>query len=172
MSRECQVTGKRVTTGNNVSHANNKTRRRFKPNLHERRFWVASENRWVKLPFTPPEGLALVAPKRQMGPGFPDAGLRLVDVNEDGACDVLFSNGERYSLHLFKSMDEGWSIELVNERRGAEQANSVSIPPIVRPDGTSNGAWFHSGHLWVQNEDTATLKNLVDRRSFEELLRP
>ena len=49
MSRECQVTGKRVATGNNVSHANNKTRRRFLPNLHERRFWVASENRWVRL---------------------------------------------------------------------------------------------------------------------------
>src|SRR5690606_29850097 len=49
MSRVCQVTGKRTTTGNNVSHANNKTRRRFLPNLHERRFWVASENRWVKL---------------------------------------------------------------------------------------------------------------------------
>jgi large subunit ribosomal protein L28 len=49
MSRECQVTGKRVMSGNNVSHANNKTRRRFLPNLHERRFWVASENRWVKL---------------------------------------------------------------------------------------------------------------------------
>jgi large subunit ribosomal protein L28 len=49
MSRVCQVTGKRVMTGNNVSHANNKTRRRFLPNLHERRFWVASENRWVKL---------------------------------------------------------------------------------------------------------------------------
>jgi large subunit ribosomal protein L28 len=49
MSRECQVTGKRVQSGNNVSHANNKTRRRFMPNLHERRFWVASENRWVKL---------------------------------------------------------------------------------------------------------------------------
>ena len=48
MSRECQVTGKRVQSGNNVSHANNKTRRRFMPNLHERRFWVASENRWVK----------------------------------------------------------------------------------------------------------------------------
>jgi large subunit ribosomal protein L28 len=43
------VTGKRTTTGNNVSHAMNKTRRRFLPNLHERRFWVASENRWVKL---------------------------------------------------------------------------------------------------------------------------
>lgn len=49
MSRVCQVSGKRVQTGNNVSHANNKTRRRFLPNLHERRFWVASENRWVKL---------------------------------------------------------------------------------------------------------------------------
>ena len=49
MSRVCQVSGKRVQTGNNVSHANNKTRRRFLPNLHERRFWVASENRWIKL---------------------------------------------------------------------------------------------------------------------------
>ena len=49
MPRQCQVTGKRTTTGNNVSHAMNKTRRRFMPNLHERRFWVASENRWVKL---------------------------------------------------------------------------------------------------------------------------
>ena len=49
MSRVCQVTGKSVQTGNNVSHANNKTRRRFLPNLHERRFWVASENRWIKL---------------------------------------------------------------------------------------------------------------------------
>ena len=48
-SRVCQVTGKKVMTGNNVSHANNKTRRRFLPNLHERRFWVASENRWIKL---------------------------------------------------------------------------------------------------------------------------
>lgn len=42
MSRVCQVSGKRVQTGNNVSHANNKTRRRFLPNLHERRFWVAA----------------------------------------------------------------------------------------------------------------------------------
>ncbi|MFT3763844.1 MAG: 50S ribosomal protein L28 [Pseudoxanthomonas sp.] len=49
MSRVCQVSGKRTVTGNNVSHANNHTRRRFLPNLHERRFWVASENRWVKL---------------------------------------------------------------------------------------------------------------------------
>ena len=49
MSRICELTGKGRQVGHNVSHANNKTRRRFQPNLHERRFWVASENRWVKL---------------------------------------------------------------------------------------------------------------------------
>ena len=49
MSRVCQVTGKRPVTGNNVSHANNKTRRRFSPNLQQHRFWVESENRWVRL---------------------------------------------------------------------------------------------------------------------------
>ena len=49
MSRVCQVTGKRPTTGNNVSHANNKTRRRFLPNLHVHRFWVESERRFVSL---------------------------------------------------------------------------------------------------------------------------
>jgi large subunit ribosomal protein L28 len=49
MSQVCQVTGKRPMTGNNVSHAHNKTRRRFSPNLHSHRFWVASENRYVRL---------------------------------------------------------------------------------------------------------------------------
>ena len=49
MSRVCQVTGKRPISGNNVSHANNKTRRRFLPNLHVHRFWVNGEKRWVKL---------------------------------------------------------------------------------------------------------------------------
>jgi large subunit ribosomal protein L28 len=49
MSRVCQVTGKRPATGNNVSHSNIKSKRRFLPNLHNHRFWVESENRWVKL---------------------------------------------------------------------------------------------------------------------------
>jgi large subunit ribosomal protein L28 len=49
MSRVCQVTGKRPMSGNNVSHAHNKTRRRFLPNLHNHRFWVESEQRWVRL---------------------------------------------------------------------------------------------------------------------------
>lgn len=49
MSKVCQITGKRPISGNNVSHAHNKTKRRFLPNLHMHRIWVASENRWIKL---------------------------------------------------------------------------------------------------------------------------
>ncbi len=49
MSRVCQVTGKKPMSGNNVSHANNKTRRRFLPNLQNKRIWVESEKRFVKL---------------------------------------------------------------------------------------------------------------------------
>ena len=49
MARVCQVTGKKPMSGNNVSHANNKTKRRFLPNLQYRRFWLESEQRWVRL---------------------------------------------------------------------------------------------------------------------------
>lgn len=49
MSRVCQVTGKKPQTGNNVSHAKNRTRRRFLPNLHTHRFWLESEKRFIKL---------------------------------------------------------------------------------------------------------------------------
>jgi large subunit ribosomal protein L28 len=49
MAKICQVTGKGVMSGHNVSHANNRTKRRWSPNLHERRFWVPAEKRWVKL---------------------------------------------------------------------------------------------------------------------------
>ncbi len=49
MARVCQVTGKRPITGNNVSHANNRTGRRFLPNLHHQRFWLETEKRWISL---------------------------------------------------------------------------------------------------------------------------
>jgi len=62
MARVCQVTGKGPMVGNNVSHANNRTKRRFLPNLQYRRFWVESENRWVRLRIT-------------------NAALRLIDKN-------------------------------------------------------------------------------------------
>ena len=68
MARVCQVTGKKPMVGNNVSHANNKTKRRFLPNLQNRRFFVESENRWVSLRLT-------------------TAGLRTIDKN--GIDEVL-----------------------------------------------------------------------------------
>ena len=60
MSRVCQVTGKAPIVGNRVSHANNKTKRRYLPNLQYRKFWVESENRWVRMRLS-------------------NAGLRLID---------------------------------------------------------------------------------------------
>lgn len=62
MSRVCQVTGKKPLAGHNVSHANNKTKRRFLPNLHVHRFWVESENRWVKLRLSS-QGMRLIDKK-------------------------------------------------------------------------------------------------------------
>jgi len=49
MSKVCQITGKRPMSGNTVSHANNRKRRRFLPNLHTQRFWLEGEKRWVSL---------------------------------------------------------------------------------------------------------------------------
>jgi large subunit ribosomal protein L28 len=60
MAKVCQVTGKKPMVGNNVSHANNKTKRRFLPNLQNRRFWVESENRWISLRLTDKNGIDAV----------------------------------------------------------------------------------------------------------------
>ena len=77
MARVCQVTGKKPMSGNNVSHANNKTKRRFLPNLQNRRFFVESENRWVSLRLT-------------------NAGLRTIDkVGIETVLADLRARGER-----------------------------------------------------------------------------
>ena len=73
MARVCQVTGKAPMVGNNVSHANNKTKRRFLPNLQYRRFWLESQNRWIRLRVS-------------------NAGLRLID--KKGIETVLAELGE------------------------------------------------------------------------------
>ena len=76
MARVCQVTGKAPMSGYNVSHANNKTKRRFLPNLQSRRIWVESENRWVRLRIS-------------------NAGLRLIDKNGiDAVLADLRARGE------------------------------------------------------------------------------
>ena len=77
MARVCQVTGKAPMVGNNVSHANNRTKRRFLPNLQRRRIWVESENRWVNLRLT-------------------NAGLRTIDKNGiDSVLAELRARGEK-----------------------------------------------------------------------------
>jgi len=76
MAKVCQVTGKKPMVGNNVSHAHNKTKRRFLPNLQNRRFWVESENRWISLRLT-------------------NAGLRVIDKNGiDAVLSDLRARGE------------------------------------------------------------------------------
>src|SRR4029453_691083 len=78
MARVCQVTGKAPKVGHNVSHANNKTKRRFLPNLQRRRFWVESENRWVSLRLT-------------------NAGLRTIDKK---GIDVVLSEIRARGVHV------------------------------------------------------------------------
>jgi putative membrane-bound dehydrogenase-like protein len=114
---------------------------------------------WERLPFILPQGAALVNAAGK------DNGLRFVDIDEDGYDDVIFSNEERYSLHLFASMKDGWSRRVLSGKRGEKN----ELPPLAWK-GTNNGAWFHSRHLWVNNEKTALLKDNVDRRSLNELL--
>ncbi|SFU35381.1 LSU ribosomal protein L28P [Nitrosomonas eutropha] len=77
MARVCQVTGKRPMSGHHVSHANNKTKRRFLPNLQSHRFWLESENRWIRLRLT-------------------NAALRTIDKNGiDAVIADMRSRGER-----------------------------------------------------------------------------
>jgi putative membrane-bound dehydrogenase-like protein len=95
-----------------------------------------------------------------------DAGLRLVDLDEDGMLDVVFSNDEAYGVYLFESMTKGWTRKVSAGKAAAPGA----LPKIVR-DGTNNGFFVHSRHLWWQNEGTAKLPDLVDRRAFNDLLK-
>jgi hypothetical protein len=67
-------------------------------------------------------------------------------------------------------MKEGWSIKVIEEVRGQPGGVGPVIPSFVRADGTNNGVWFHSGALWVQNEDTAKLPDLVQKLTFAEML--
>ncbi|MBI3465358.1 MAG: polysaccharide deacetylase family protein, partial [Planctomycetes bacterium] len=122
--------------------------------------WSATDHRWQRLPFDLPTGAAFVDSSGR------DQGLRLVDVDGDLALDVVFSNEREYAFCLFKSMQDGWSQPVLAGKR--PEKNKI---PMISRNGTNNGAWFHSGHLWVQNEDTARMKDLVDRRSFDDLLK-
>lgn len=130
--------------------------------------WSPQARTWQRLPFTLPGG-AVIADERGR-----DAGCRLVDVDDDGRPDVVFSNAERYLLYRFVSMQEGWSRKVLAGRR----SEGNRIPMIVRADGTNNGVWFNRGHMWLQNEDTfedvqvegKPLRIPIDYRAYRTLL--
>jgi hypothetical protein len=98
------------------------------------------------------------------GPTLRSGAVRFVDLDGDGLEDVVYSDDHGWGVWKLKGLQEGF-VALSSGGRNDPGA----LPMIVR-NGTNNGAWFHSKHLWVQNEDTAKMKDLVDRRSFEELL--
>jgi putative membrane-bound dehydrogenase-like protein len=120
-----------------------------------------------------PAPIANPAPGASLPPGARlldekgrDAGLRFVDLDEDGQLDVVFSNDEEYGVYLFDSMEKGWARKVIAGKAGEPGA----LPKIVR-DGTNNGFFVHSRSLWWQNEDTSKLPNMVDRRTFNDLLK-
>jgi len=108
---------------------------------------------WQRLPFSLPVPLA-----------EGDNGVRFVDLNGDGAADIVSSNEKDWGVYVWKDMTAGW------EQVSAGKREDPGALPMITRNGMNNGAWFHSKHLWVQNEDTAKMQDLVDRRSFEELL--
>ncbi len=94
-----------------------------------------------------------------------DFGLRFVDLDEDGNPDVVFSNEKEYGVYLFTDMEHGWSKKVIAGKAGDEGA----LPPIA-VNGKNNGFFVHSRALYWQNENTNLLKDLVYRRSFNDLL--
>jgi hypothetical protein len=123
--------------------------------------WTGNRG-WQRLPFALPAGTSIVDQQGR------DAGLRFVDIDQDGHADVVFSNAERYSLHRFTGMEAGWAQELQSGLR----PDGDAIPMIVRADGTNNGAWFRFQHMWVQNEETGArhTPSQTESRSYAELL--
>ncbi len=128
--------------------------------------WSSDDKTWKKLPYALPPGTSLVDSEGR------DNGLRFVDINDDGFADVIFSNERGYSVDLYVptlylGFQAGWTREVLAGKPG----DAFAIPMIVRGgEFADNGVWFKNGHLWAQNEDTAKLRDVVDRRSFAELV--
>jgi putative membrane-bound dehydrogenase-like protein len=129
--------------------------------------WSEAEQTWMPAGYSLPKGVSVVNEE-----GL-DNGVRFVDINGDGFDDLNQSNSQQYSLHLFipetvLGFVPGWSRKVVMRKR---EGRDGEIPAIVREgERRHNGAWFHSGSMWIQNEETASLPDLVDRVSFSDLL--
>ena len=119
--------------------------------------------RWSKLPFTLPAGTALTD-----AAGI-DRGVRFIDINDDGQLDIVSSNEDFCGVWLFDSLKTGWATRVMytSPRR---QSQDGAFPPITLANGSDNGFFLHNGQLVWQNEHTAGLPHLVDRRRFIDLL--
>src|SRR5262249_47498942 len=120
--------------------------------------WSSSRKALEEAKFKLPTGARL-------GDDQHDFGLRFIDLDGDGNDDIIFSNEKEYGIYLFADMKTGWSRKVMAGKQGEPGA----LPPIA-VNGKNNGFWVHSRHLWWQNENTSHLPNLVDRRSFNDLL--
>lgn len=125
--------------------------------------WQQRDGRWVPIGFSLPTGVRVVDEKGR------DAGLRLQDIDGDGLLDALFSDLSGYRLDLLRrdaaGKLAGWT---ASAQKGSR--NDAQEIPVISRGGENNGAWFHSNHLWIQNEQTDQLPNGVDRRSYKQLL--
>lgn len=121
---------------------------------------AASAQDYVPLSFGLPAGLRL------LNADGGDSGVRFRDLNGDGGEDLISSTEQGYAVYAFVNQRQGWKLV-----RSGEYGAKDGVPAIVRADGSNNGAWFHSSHLWVQNEYTNRMSDLVDRVSFTDLLR-
>jgi putative membrane-bound dehydrogenase-like protein len=128
--------------------------------------WNEGTHSWKRLGYALPQGVSIVTEEGR------DNGVRFVDFNKDGADDLIFSNEKGYGLWLYVPGDflgfkKGFSREIVHGKRG----DKPEIPMIVRGgEYPNNSAWFASDTMYLQNEDTGKLTNLLDHVSFKDLL--
>lgn len=122
--------------------------------------WSPKSEEWTGLPFKLPAHQTIVNDVSS------DNGIRFLDLDGDGKLDIIFSNEKEYGIYLFKDMKNGWSRKVMAGKRGDADAL-----PMISRNGANNGFWVHSGQLWWSNEDTAHLKDHVERRSIKELLK-
>lgn len=128
--------------------------------------WSATDRAWRRSDLHFPADAAFVNERGE------DFGLRFADLDGDGHDDLLVSNEYRYGTWGWNpgtptDSSRGWTRAGLRGKR----TEAGAMPAFVREGRyRDNGAWFHSQTLWVQNEDTAAMTNLVDRRSFAELL--
>ena len=125
--------------------------------------WDRQKSAWTLTPWKFPENV------RWLTRDGLDAGCRFVDLDEDGYEDIVFSDDKNFGVYLFDMIDSGWSRVVIEGTRPVP-AGTFDLPPIVRADGTDNGFFVHARHLFWQNEQTDKLPDLVDRRSFNEIL--